>query len=201
MRLTPELLSVIMNDQREERDLPEGYIRRTVETQLATLSKNKEIVMLTGIRRCGKSVLMQKIRQRNEQPNYYFNFDITDFQLLHELFIARFGMQNTSYFDEIQNIVGWERFVRRLYNSGNKIFITAFNASLFSDELGAKLTGRYVILNVFPFSFYEFASFHKGKLLENDNWSTTTIALAKKIFKQYCQLGCQSGNGCCMRQI
>jgi uncharacterized protein len=68
-------------------------------------------------------------------------------------FIELFGKQSTFYFDEIQNIEGLERFIRRLYESGNKIFITGSNAKLLSKELGTHLTGRYIQLEIYSLFF------------------------------------------------
>ena len=58
------------------------------------------------------------------------NFKVDDFQTLYEAFIELFGEQKTFYFDEIQNIPGWERFVRRLHDSGCKVFVTGSNAKM-----------------------------------------------------------------------
>ncbi len=155
-----ELLKTVIADQLRlkwsgsyiERDLPGNMI------------DSKEIVVISGIRRCGKSTLMQQIRKGNEQRDYYLNFDddrlvrfsVEHFQILHELFIELFGEQQTFYFDEVQNIEGWERFVRRLYDYGYKIYITGSNANMLSRELGTHLSGRFVQLDLYPFSFREY---------------------------------------------
>ena len=76
---------------------------------------NEEIIIISGVRRCGKSVLLQQIRDRLPQKDYFFNFDddrlgnftIENFQQLYEVFIELYGEQNYFYFDEIQNIAGW----------------------------------------------------------------------------------------------
>jgi predicted AAA+ superfamily ATPase len=64
------------------------------------------------------------------------HFNVEDFQLLLELFGERSGKQTTFYFDEIQNVAGWERFIRRLHDYGNKVYIKGSNASMLSKELG-----------------------------------------------------------------
>lgn len=140
--------------------------------RLESTFPDREIVVISGIRRCGKSTLLHEIREANAEKNYYFNFDderlvnfqVDDFQLLYEVFIELFGKQNTFYFDEIQNISGWERFVRRLHDYNNKVFITGSNASMLSRELGTHLTGRYQRQELFPFSFSEFLKY-KGNTL------------------------------------
>src|SRR3990167_8518883 len=150
--MTPELLKNIIADQQEEKILPTNYFQRVKENVLTKLAANKEIIVITGVRRCGKSVLLQHIRQQSREKDYYFNFEderlatftVKHFQMLLEVFIELFGLQTTFYFDEIQNIPEWEKFVSRLYNAGNKIYITGSNANLFSEELGTRLTGRYI---------------------------------------------------------
>ena len=107
--------------------------------------------------------MLQQLRSESAESDYYINFDddrlvhfeLEDFQVLLEMFIELYGVQKTFYFDEIQNIEGWERFVRRLHDQGNKIYITGSNATLFSQELGTRLTGRYLQLELYPYSFSE----------------------------------------------
>ena len=124
-----DLLKRMIVDQQHEFDVSVNYLARTAETKLASLASNKEIIVLTGIRRCGKSVLLQKLRSSRLEKDYYFNFEderlvhfsTPDFQKLQDVLIELYGLQKTYYFDEIQNIPNWELFVRRLYNAGNKI--------------------------------------------------------------------------------
>lgn len=194
--ITAELVKQIIGDQSEEL-IPADCFHRDIEKNLNRLAKNKEIIVLTGIRRCGKSVLLNLLRQNTKEKDFYFNFEderlvtfcVDDFQLLYQVFLEIFGDQKTFYFDEIQNIAGWEIFVRRLYNSGNKIFITGSNATLFSEELGTRLTGRYIQLNVYPFSFLEYVRHILPDLLNKAVLSTKQTSQIKKLFNQYVQLG------------
>ena len=173
------------NSQSVKRDFPTAYL------------SNQEIVVITGIRRCGKSTLLQQIRVEQVEKNYFINFDderliqfrVEDFQILYETFIELFGMQKTFYFDEIQNIKGWERFIRRLHDYGNKVFITGSNANMLSRELGTHLTGRYVSHDLYPFSFREFLEY-KGKALSaTDMFSTEGRSEIKGMFSQFFILG------------
>lgn len=119
--------------------------------------------IITGIRRCGKSTLLRQLIEASPGFSYLnfedvrlFQFDEGDFAKLDEIF----GNNETVYFfDEIQNIVGWERFVRTMLNQGKKVVITGSNASMLSKELGTKLTGRHIATELFPFSYKEFCSF------------------------------------------
>ena len=70
------------------------------------------MLVLTGVRRCGKSVLMQQIRAKRAEKDYFISFDddrllhftVEDFQLLYDVFVEDFGLQHTFYFDEIQMV-------------------------------------------------------------------------------------------------
>ena len=123
-------------------------------------------MIISGLRRAGKSTIQRMLQLELAKSDYYFNFDderlvqfqVKDFQMLLEVLIELFGDQSTFYFDEIQNIEGWERFTRRLYEQGKKIYITGSNARLLSKELGTHLTGRYIQLEVYPLSFREVIS-------------------------------------------
>lgn len=156
-------------------------------------NEDREIVVISGIRRCGKSTLLHEIRNKNAEFSYYLNFDderlldftVDDFQLLYELFIELFGKQSTFYFDEIQNVTGWERFVRRLYDYGNKVYITGSNASMLSKELGTHLTGRYIPLELFPFSFGEYLQFKNVNYYQQDSRSTEGKSILKAHFNDY----------------
>jgi len=152
-----------------------------------------EIVIITGIRRCGKSTMLQQIRAAQNEKDYYINFDderlvsfkVEDFQLLLEVFYELFGVQKTFYFDEIQNVEQWERFVRRLHDTGNKVYITGSNARMLSRELGTHLTGRYLSFELYPFSFNEFISFKNPELLVENFHKTSIKAEILSLFHDY----------------
>ncbi len=113
------------------------------------------------------------------------NFELKDFQTLYELFIELFGKKDFFYFDEIQNVEGWERFARQLFDQKKKVFVTGSNASMFSKKLGTHLTGRYVEINLYPFSFTEFLKFCKVKLKRQHLYLTEHKAELKKLFVRY----------------
>jgi predicted AAA+ superfamily ATPase len=159
--------------------------------------KSNQIEIISGIRRCGKSTVLNEIRYKNKEKDYYLNFDddrllhftVKDFQLLYELFIELFGEQNTFYFDEIQNVEGWERFVRRLHDYNKKVYLTGSNATLLSSELGTRLTGRYISHELFPFSFAEFLMFRNVQITNEKMFSTNGKAEIKRHFFKYMETG------------
>jgi predicted AAA+ superfamily ATPase len=195
MPISADLLKNIILDQREDARFPRTYIQRTVEKKLERLSRNDEIIVLSGVRRSGKSVLLEQLRRLHEENDYYFNFEderlinftVEDFDLLYQTWIALYGVQTHFYFDEIQNIEGWELFVRRLYNKGCKIYITGSNANLFSEELGTRLTGRYILVEIYPISFAEFS--HTVIPLEKLDFSTKEIGQLKESYFKYLEVG------------
>lgn len=124
------------------------------------------IEVISGIRRCGKSTLMNQIMELYYPGASYFNFEdskvfgfeVSDFSKLDEII-----PQDTPayFFDEIQNVDSWEIFVRQLHDRKKKVYVTGSNASLLSRELGTRLTGRHVRHELFPFSYTEFLNFKK----------------------------------------
>lgn len=122
-------------------------------------------LIVSGIRRCGKSTLLYQVLKKRHAEALYVNFDdprlydfeLSDFQKLDGL-IKEAG-NNVLMFDEIQIIKGWERYVRQKLDEKYKVFVTGSNASLLSSELGTSLTGRHITKELFPFSFDEFCRF------------------------------------------
>ena len=125
----------------------------------------KHALIITGIRRCGKSTLLcQLIFEKypeafflNFDDNRLYGFENSDFSKLDEL-ISESG-KRILFFDELQEVDGWERYVRQKLDENYRVVITGSNASLLSKELGTKLTGRYLAKELFPFSFSEYIEF------------------------------------------
>lgn len=135
--------------------------------------------IITGIRRSGKSTLISKDLFSADKAAFYLNFDepvlynfsATDFVIL-ESAIDKFQKEQSGsknlYFDEIQNVDGWEVFVNAQLKKGNLVTVTGSNASLLSSELGTRLTGRHLDYELFPFNFSEFCEIKQCKnSLEN----------------------------------
>lgn len=190
-----DLLKQIILEQHETQHVSRTHFvqRHIADEWLETT----EILIISGIRRCGKSVLMQQIRDRLQEKDFFFNFDderlahfeLDNFQTLQECFVELYGDQHTYYFDEIQNIEGWERFVRRLYNAGNKIIITGSNARMLSRELGTHLTGRYIQVELYPFSFKEYLSLKEIPVNAKTLYTTTGRATLVNAFVNFMQCG------------
>ena len=164
-----ETLRKVVKIQREELSLFELGVHREESDKIKI--DIPFAVILSGIRRCGKSTLLRQLMEKIK-GYYYFNFEdsratdfeISDFEKLDEIFHEEYKDQDYYFFDEIQNIPKWELFVRRLIDTKKHVIITGSNASLLSKELGTKLTGRHLTHEIFPFSFKEFISLNKDKL-------------------------------------
>lgn len=157
-------LKVIIKEQRQEIEKiekKEKIIEREMLKEAKTFLSHPNIVVVTGIRRCGKSIFSYLLEKNNKFT--YINFDderlseVTGKELnkILEAFYELYGDVEYIILDEIQNVSGWELFVSRLRRT-KKVILTGSNSNLFSGELATHLTGRYVDIKLFPFSFHEF---------------------------------------------
>lgn len=170
--------------------------------KLAEVAKYKDTpfpVVISGLRRAGKSTLLAQLAHKFYPKIDYFyvdfederflSFTVSDFSKLHELLIELFGNHKTFLLDEIQNLEEWERFVNRMINAGYKFYITGSNASLLSKELGTKLTGRYIPIELFPFSWEEYLVFNKISVPDLTRLTTVARGELKKAFSDYLKKG------------
>lgn len=182
-------------------------IERDIQQVAKPFLLQREIIVISGVRRSGKSSLLKlisnDIRKTQQVPDkniLYLNFDDerfiefrhTDFELLFETYIELFQPEGRKYFflDEIQNIQGWERWVNRIYEFEDvKIFITGSNATLLSSEIASALTGRNRQILNFPFSFKEFLRFNQVELQPADFYLREKKANIKNLFKEYVNIG------------
>ena len=161
-----ELAAVVQSQQEQQQEKGVG-LERDLLHQLPTDLPNHALI-ISGIRRCGKSTLLSQWMKKIDFEGFFLNFDtpklynfeLTDFELLDEMIVQ--SKKKSLFFDEIQVIDGWELYVRQKLDQGYKVAITGSNASLLSKELGTKLTGRHINKELFPFSFSEFLRYHEA---------------------------------------
>src|SRR3990167_3791672 len=191
------ILEIIEEQAKMLKSLHAAYPRHAL-TELQSAIKSRQIVVITGIRRCGKSTLLQQILKAHfNQKAFYFSFEderlvhftVDDFNVLHEALTEFYGEQSTFFLDEIQNIEHWELFVRRLHDRNLKIFISGSNATLLSQELSTRLTGRTIPYTLYPFSFSEFIEFTIPDLKNKSPTTATTRGAFSKAFTRYLKLG------------
>lgn len=152
--------SIIMNQKAERDELAaHPYQQRFTKHNPEELLDSPLIKLITGPRRVGKSVFALLMLQGK---NYaYLNFD--DSQLLEkwdeELVIAMLDNVYSGYdyllLDEVQNLPDWDLFVSKLYRRGKNLIITGSNAKMLSSEMATVLTGRYLQIEILPFSLEE----------------------------------------------
>ncbi|MEI6143948.1 MAG: ATP-binding protein, partial [Mariniphaga sp.] len=132
----------------------------------ATKSLSSHALVISGVRRCGKStLLLQMLKRMDNETVLFLNFDtpqlyefsLLDFSRLDNI-IDKQGA-TILFFDELQLVEGWEMYIRQKLDEGYKVVITGSNASLLSKELGTRLTGRHISQELFPFSYSEFLNF------------------------------------------
>lgn len=164
--LLKELLKDVIVSQKESLSMLELGTPREKEKE-AKIDSSFALV-ITGVRRCGKSTFLNQILRKGKN-GYYLNledprlegFEVSDFNKAEEIMKGLYGEGGIYFFDEIQNISKWEKFIRYLVDRKERVVITGSNASLLSRELGTKLTGRHLQIEMFPFSFREFLNIKK----------------------------------------
>lgn len=158
--------------------------------------------VLVGVRQAGKSYLLyQRAKMMLEAGHdisemVYINFDderllgmtAEDFDLILQAYGTMYESKPVLFFDEIQNIEGWEHFARRLANQKHLVFITGSNAKMLSHDIATVLGARYFDEKVFPYSFQEFLV-AKGVTLNKDWEYSKQRNEIQRLFADYFQWG------------
>ncbi|MDD4555648.1 MAG: ATP-binding protein [Bacteroidales bacterium] len=175
-----DLRSIIL-DQRQNLEAENRFITRN---QLNTIDPDSpQALVITGVRRCGKTILLKELAQ--SLPGYYYlsfedarltPFEATDFIKTEEVFLEEFGKCDYLLFEEIQNVPGWEFYIRQKLDQKRHVILSGSNARLLSREPGTHLTGRHLDFELFPFSYQEYLVF-----------KNTTAGLSS--FQKYLTLG------------
>lgn len=158
-----EEIAIVVDAQRETFLNQDSGFTRDALTNIPVVDSFATII--TGIRRCGKSTLLLQLLRRDYKDAVYLNFDdirlsgfeAGDLTRLHREIEKR--EIKVLFFDEIQIVEGWEKYINQLLREGYKVFITGSNASMLSVELGTHLTGRHLSMELFPFCYSEFIRF------------------------------------------
>ncbi len=189
-----EIIKAIIKDF-HNRGTPE-----IVERDIKIPFKSGKIVTIIGPRRTGKTYLMyQTISKIPDITNViYINFEderlefsSNNLNLIMESYFEMYPNKKENniifFFDEIQEVKGWEKFVRRIYDSVSKdIFITGSSSKLLSKEIATSLRGRTITYEVLPLSFNEYLRFKK---IEKDTNSTKGKATLISNLNHYIEKG------------
>ena len=171
---------------------------QTYVSQVELISRNVELVdglnyVFVGLRHAGKSYLMfQRIAQLIEQGHkkeeiLYFNFeddridslDVKDLDLIKTCYEEMYDYRPIFFLDEIQLVDRWEKFARRLADQKYQVYITGSNAKMLSSEIATTLGGRYMIHEVYPYSFQEYLNANGIDIHEKN----AIFAFGKQIVK------------------
>lgn len=191
-----EILRHLVIQQKNQIEKGGDYIERSILPEVLDAFSDNRVLILTGIRRCGKSTLLKQIMQKktrycyiNFEDERLLDFRAEDFETLNEVLFEVYGVPEIYFFDEIQNIDRFETFVRRLQDQGKKVVITGSNAALLSREFGTRLTGRYKLFSVYPFSFAEFLRFNRIGTGRDSSYLTEERVRLISAFETYTQTG------------
>jgi len=185
------LLEKIFLDQQQDFKQPISDIERIVDTS-SHINSTQLISIITGVRRCGKSTVLKKIRKElPENVNVSYasfedprlrSFTSEDFEHWYEIALMNSVHENCMhyiFFDEIQLVNGWESWVDYFAKRINtKIFVTGSNAILLSSEISTMLTGRHLDVNLTPL-------FLKELIKNHSLHSPEERSSARKIYEQY----------------
>lgn len=181
----------IITNQKKERDLllSHSYLSRQTQYRVEELLDSKQIKLITGPRRAGKSTEALLMLQGSNFA--YLNFD--DAQLLHawdeNLVMETLQLVYPNYdyllLDEVQNLPEWDLWVSKLYRQGINMVITGSNAKMLSSEMATLLTGRYIQIEMLPFSLQEFLRWNSiYNKVESENKSAMSA-----LINDYLHLG------------
>jgi len=169
--ITKDLIKLVIEEHKNRVLARDSGIRRDLLQHVLKAMSLKEAIVISGVRRCGKStilvqVLKELVKKDRRENILYVNFEderldgfaLKDFNMLWETFLEINEPKGKVYLflDEIQEVERWEKWVNRMYEMENvKIFITGSNARLLSSEISSLLTGRNITYGLNTFSFRE----------------------------------------------
>lgn len=160
-------MKTILQNQRKERDelLSRPYLERRSNQDMDLLLNSHLIKLITGPRRVGKSTqALLMLRNRNFA---YLNFDSQqlldawDADLVMRMLDDVYPGYEYLLLDEVQNLEAWDLWVSELYRLGKNLVITGSNAKMLSSEMATALTGKYLKVEMLPFSLEEFFDWNK----------------------------------------
>lgn len=184
-------------DQQKILDFQQQYVPRDIA--LESILQSEEIVVLSGIRRCGKSTILTRLSKIVDSEFLYINFDDIrfsdfsqeNFQHIYEIIGELFGSDALVILllDEIQNIPGWERWLNNLHTFKIKTIVTGSNASVLSSELSTYLTGRHKTIRIHPLSFREYLRHYSIAVANPEFISSTQKGEIIRYLRKYLEEG------------
>ena len=200
-----EILEILTDWNFWGRELDTGIKREIYLNRLKELSKINEIVVISGVRRGGKSTLLLQfcksmIKGNVDKKDILFinfedprfkNLDLELMNKIYDIYLTELGPNPEQYvvLDEVQVIAGWEKFARYLHeNKKVHVFITGSSSKLLSSEYATVLAGRHVDAKIYPLSFSESLEF-KGIHIKNRVDMVANRHKIKRFLSKYIKLG------------
>lgn len=191
-----EILEILTSWNFWVKKLNTGVKREKYIKKLEELSRNEFIITIVGARRSGKSTiifqfvkhLIEKEHDKknslivNFEDDRFYELDLKLLRDIYEIYLEKICKSTKPFIflDEIQNISGWERFVRTLHDQKEAmVFVSGSSSKLLSKELATLLTGRQLTLEVFPLQFSEFLKFRNIEIEDE----ISLIANRRKILR------------------
>ncbi len=192
-------MKYVLKDQKDSVLSQDPGRKRTLSVELFKAINSKEIIVITGVRRCGKSTLLRQVMHGlieegiDARNILYVNFEderlraftSDDFENMYAAYVQMYAPKGKIFIfaDEIQNVKYWEKWAYRIREFElAKLFITGSNRSILKSDISSSLTGRSIIFDEYPFSLKELIGIA-------DYYSKDEINRAHNIFDKYITYG------------
>ena len=186
--------------------IPKTFARESYEEEIARKSVAKEVIVIKGVRRSGKSTLLINEIKRliadglNPKNILFVNFEDQRFRMFNEETLLE-DIKNiyleyvqplgdiVIMLDEVQNVDNWEQWVLKEYElTDNRLYVTGSNSHLLGVEFGTALGGRYLDIEVFPLSFKEYLTFHGVEVTSKAEFIHKKMKI-QQLFNSYIEHG------------
>jgi len=184
----------------------ETYVPRTeYQRKIRAFRRSGEIIVLSGIRRCGKSTLLklemqdlaQSIGKKSllfinfEDPRFSDHLNTDTLDRIFDTYRETINPDGEVYLflDEVQQVARWEKWVRTAHDLNKaKIYLTGSSSQLLSGEIATAISGRYLHVEVFPLSFHEFLAFKRIPCQDIGEYLANRIII-NRMFREYLRYG------------
>lgn len=201
-----EIIEILNEWNYWNKELPQTHSRIFYDEKITTLLRYREVLVIKGIRRSGKSTLMLNsiknlltsgVDIKNilfvnlEDPRFINHLSVELLQDIRDTYLEYLNPDESPYIflDEIQNIPNWEKWVNKEYELKlSHITISGSNSSMLSSEIASSLSGRYLQVDVYPLSFKEYLEFKNIKLSSRLDFIEKKIELNRE-FEAYLKYG------------
>jgi len=200
-----EIFAILKDWNFWSQEMETGITRSLYLSSLLRLLPANNVLVITGVRRSGKSFLMRQLAKSlteegvkkeeilivNFEDPRFINLNVSLLSKIYEAYleILRPLRKPCIFLDEVQKVQGWEKWVRSIQErQAAKIVISGSNSQVLSRELGTLLTGRHLDITVYPLAFNEFLSFRGVSIDKEQDLSTNEIAI-KGLLREYLTWG------------